>query len=53
MDKREEQKGSENKISLKELFTALLRDSISHDKIDGFPLHELQRIYKHRGLNKP
>ena len=35
------------------MFTALLKDSMSHEKIYGVPTNEPWRIYTQRGLNKP
>ncbi|XP_074708824.1 uncharacterized protein LOC141935998 [Strix uralensis] len=52
-DTRDSPKGSENRISRKEMFTALLKDSMSHEKIYGVPTNEPWRIYTQRGLNKP
>uniref|UniRef100_A0A8C8EDA4 Uncharacterized protein n=1 Tax=Otus sunia TaxID=257818 RepID=A0A8C8EDA4_9STRI len=46
-------KGSENRISRKEMFTALLKDGMSREKIECVPTDKLWRTYKQRGLNKP
>ncbi|XP_074728974.1 uncharacterized protein LOC141945177 [Strix uralensis] len=51
-DTRDSPKGSENRISRKEMFTALLKDGMPRDKIDGISTSELWNIYKQRGLNK-
>uniref|UniRef100_A0A8D0ESH5 Uncharacterized protein n=1 Tax=Strix occidentalis caurina TaxID=311401 RepID=A0A8D0ESH5_STROC len=52
-DTRDSPKGSKTRISRKEMFTALLKDGMSREKIDGVPTNELWRIYTQRGLNKP
>lgn len=53
-DTQDNPKNSANRISWeKKIFAALLTDGMSHYKIDGFPTHELWRICKQRGLNKP
>lgn len=52
-DPRDDFKRIEARVSRMEMCTALLKDGVSRDKIDGVPTRELWRIYKQRGLNKP
>uniref|UniRef100_A0A8C0EDP0 Uncharacterized protein n=1 Tax=Bubo bubo TaxID=30461 RepID=A0A8C0EDP0_BUBBB len=49
---RENSNRNDNRISRREMFTALLRDGMPRDKIDGISTPEWWKIYKKRGSFK-